>query len=206
MVSAISVRVMPFFFADWRWNTSELSVMPWLIREVMVTKLRSRKPSLSVRFHISPKRTSSLSSANLEANSPNWVRPAVCIIFSCAIILSVKILNTEIKRILFILVLRVKTLKIVFTMICFLFIYLTFGKWICPISIVFLYFPRRGTDCLNFEKLAKRTRLIHFLIANLLRLNKPACIWITDIHTRILDFAIKSYVIQFKWITFAQKK
>lgn len=60
--------------------------MPWLMREVMVTKLRSRKPSLSVRLHTSPKRTSSLSSANFGANSPNWVRPAVCLIFSCAMV------------------------------------------------------------------------------------------------------------------------
>ena len=104
MISAISVRVMPFFFADCRWNTSELSVIPWLISEVTVTKLRSRRPSLSVRLHTSPKRTSSLSSANLGANSPNRVRPAVYTIFSCVIILKVKILNTEIKRILFIVI------------------------------------------------------------------------------------------------------
>lgn len=85
-------------------NSRELSVIPILIREVMVTKLRSRRPSLSVRLQTSPKRTSSLSSANLGANVPNWSRPAVCTIFSCAITLSVKILNTENKRSLFIII------------------------------------------------------------------------------------------------------
>ena len=58
----------------------------------------------TVNLETSPKRTSSLSSANLGANVPNWSRPAVCTIFSCAITLSVKILNTENKRSLFIII------------------------------------------------------------------------------------------------------
>lgn len=37
--------------------------------------------------------------------------------------------------------------------------------------------------------------IVHFLIANLPRLNKPACIRFTDIYTRILDSAIGPYVI-----------
>lgn len=48
--------------------------------------------------------------------------------------------------------------------------------------------------------------IVHFLIANLPRLNKPACIRFTDIYTRILDSEIGPYIIQIKWITFARKK
>ncbi len=64
------------------------------MREVIVTKLRSRRPSLSVRLHTSPKRTSSLSSANFGANSPSWLRPAVCVIFCCAMIKGVFKIHT----------------------------------------------------------------------------------------------------------------
>ena len=31
MISDISVRLIPLFLADWRWNVSELSVIPWLM-------------------------------------------------------------------------------------------------------------------------------------------------------------------------------
>ena len=48
--------------------------------------------------------------------------------------------------------------------------------------------------------------IVHFLIANLPRLNKPACIRFTDIYTRILASEIGPYIIQIKWITFARKK
>ena len=47
------------------------------------------------------------------ANSPSWVRPAVCTIFSCAITLSVKMLNTEIKKILFIVVLLYEIIEFI---------------------------------------------------------------------------------------------
>ena len=41
--------------------------------EVIVTKLRSRNESRSLRLHTSPKRMSSLRWANSGANSPSWV-------------------------------------------------------------------------------------------------------------------------------------
>ena len=69
-------------------------MIPWLMSEVMVIILRSRNESRLLRLHTSPKRMSSLRWANSGANSPNWVRPAVCTIFCCAIVLSEIAVNT----------------------------------------------------------------------------------------------------------------
>ena len=134
MISAISVRVIPFFRAVCRWYVSELSVIPWLMSEVMVTRLRSRSPRRSVRLQTSPKSTSSLSSANLGANSPSWSRPAVCFVFSCAIIV-IPLLNTH----------SATSAKITLFFIPYLFLWFRFFSG-TKLAGVYLNFCIRFTD------------------------------------------------------------
>ena len=61
------------------------------------------KRHLGVGLHTSPKRMSSLSWANFGANSPNCVRPAVCVIFFCAMTGSITIANKDNNKNFFIL-------------------------------------------------------------------------------------------------------
>lgn len=81
---------------------SELSVIPMLTRAVIVTRLRSLRPSLSVLLHTSPNRTSSLSSANFGAKSPSWSRPAVCTTFPVRSVCSVLTATAAAYRIVFV--------------------------------------------------------------------------------------------------------
>ena len=52
--------------------------MPLLTSADMVRMERIFRESAPSRDQISPKSTSSFSSANLGANPPSWSRPAVC--------------------------------------------------------------------------------------------------------------------------------